>query len=125
MGLLKGVFTVLGVLVLALVGIAAYLYFTDYAAQATITGKGTDSSGNPYVVVTPKLLPGVHVQKTIPSNVADFVCVGYQVQFHVNTQAYRVFDKSGALVYDSATGQSNLGAAARCAASNGGGGVLG
>jgi hypothetical protein len=114
MGVVKIVFGIVGLLILAVIGLGAYLYFTDYAAQATITGKTSDG-----VVVTPKLLPSVHVTEAVPSDIAPFVCVGYQVSFHVNTHAYQVFDRSGTLVYDSATGQKNTAAAVRCAASNG------
>src|SRR5581483_2044957 len=115
--------TLVGVLVLAIVGVAAYLYFTDYGAQASVTGKGSDAQGD-YVVVTPKLWPSYHLTQHLDSNTAAFVCTGYQVTFHVNTHHYLVYDRSGTLVYDSDTGLQNAGAVARCAASNGGG-VLG
>ena len=120
MGLIKIVFTIIAILVLAVVGIGAYLYFTDYQAQATITDKGSDANG-PFVVVTPKLLPRTHFRQAVPSDMADFVCVGYQVLFHMNTHTYRVFDQAQTVVYDSATGQKNIAAAARCAS----GGVIG
>jgi hypothetical protein len=123
MGLIKGIFTVVGILILAVVGLAAYLYFTDYAAQATITSKGTDGSGA-WVDVSPNLLKSQHFRQAISSDLADFVCVGYRVSFHVNTHHYQVFDARDVMVYDSATGEKNLGAAARCAASNSGGAPL-
>ena len=120
MGLVKIVLTLVGVLILAVVGLAAYLYFTDYGAQASITGKGSDARGD-YVLVTPKLWPSYHLTQRLDANTAAFVCTGYQVTFHVNTHHTLVYDGAGTLVYDSAkSGVQNPGAVARCAASNGG-----
>ncbi len=118
MGLLKGIFTIVAVVVLAVVGIGAYLYFTDYAAQATVTERGSD-----HVVVTPKLLPSYHYRVALDSTTASVVCVGYQVEFHVNTHALKVTDATGVVVYEKdANGREtkNTGAALRCGASNGG-----
>lgn len=122
MGLIKGIFTVVGLIVLAVVGIAAYLWFTDYEAQATITGKGEDSNG-PYVVITPKLFPR-DIQQTVTSDQASFICVGYKVTYRIQTGHYQVFAEDGTLVYDSEQGLVNTAEALRCGASNRGG-VLG
>lgn len=119
-GVVKIVFSIVGLLILAVIGLGAYLYFTDYAAQATVTEK----QGND-VTITPKLWPGYHYKTTLDSNTAAFVCKGYQVSFHVNTHHYLVYDAAGALVYDSEKGLVNQGAALRCAGSNSGGSILG
>lgn len=127
MGVVKAVklvFGIVGFLILAVIGLGAYLYFTDYAAQASITDKGTDAQGD-YVVVTPKLWPAYHYAQHLDSNTAAFVCKGYQVDFHVNTKHYLVYDASHTLVYDSDQGLVNQGAALRCAGSNAGGGIFG
>lgn len=123
MGLVKGIFTVLGFLVLVLVGLAAYLWFTDYEVEATISDKGRDAGGD-YVVVTPRLIP-YDVKHVIDAEEATFVCEGYQVKYRVQTQRVRVFDDRDVLVYDSDSGLQNEGSLLRCGASNAGGGILG
>lgn len=122
MGLLKVIFTIVGVVLLALVGLAAYLWFTDYDAQATITDKGQDENG-PFVVITPKLL-SYDVKKTLTSDQANFVCVGYTVSYRIQSGAFQVFAEDGTLVYDSGQGLMSTDAALRCTASNNGGGIL-
>lgn len=113
MGLLKVVFSIVGLLVLAIVGLGAYLYFTDYEASGTVTEKGSDESGN-YVVIRPKLLP-YDVKQTVDASAAQFVCVGYQVTFRIQTEHYRVLDDRGRLVYDSQDGLTNAFSPTRCA----------
>lgn len=120
-GLLGIVFKVVAAIVLIVVGIGAYLYFTDYEAKATITETGKDAGG-PYAVVTPGLAPWIHHKASIPSEIAPFVCKGYHVRFHLQTRDLRVFDAAEkTLVYDSKTGEVNKVEALRCAS---GGGVL-
>ena len=127
MGLLGIVVKVVGALVLVLVGLGAFLYFTDYEAKATVTDRASDSACPPgaascSVTVTPKLLPSYHYTTKIDRQYWQVVCVGYQVQFRVQTHAYRVFDQAGTLVYDSRDpGAANVNALLKCAASNGGG----
>lgn len=125
MGLLGKVFGVLGFLILVLVGLAAYLYFTDYEAKATVTDKGQDENG-PYVVVTPNLLRFLDVEHSLTQEQANFVCVGYEVAFRVQTKHFQVFDDRGTLVYDSEDGLQDSEALLRCGASNAGndGGIL-
>jgi hypothetical protein len=123
MGLIKGIFTVVGVLLLALVGIAAYLWFTDYEAQATITDKGQDENG-PYVVITPKLFAR-DVTMPVTSEQASFICIGYKVAYRIQTGHYQVFDDRDELVYDSNEGLVNTGSAIRCGVANQGGGIIG
>jgi hypothetical protein len=123
MGLIKGIFTILGILVLALVGIAAYLWFTDYEASATVTDKGQDDEG-PYIVFTQKVLRR-DLKYHVTSEQASFICVGYKVAYRVQTGHYQVFDDRDALVYDSEEGLRNASAAIRCGASNQGGVIPG
>lgn len=123
MGLIKGIFTVVGILVLALVGLTAYLWFTDYEAEATITDKGQDAEG-PYVIITPRLVP-YDVKQSLTSEQASFVCIGYRVTYRIQTGFFQVFDDRDVLVYDSEQGLRNTNAALRCGASNTGGGLLG
>ena len=99
MGLFKVIFGILGLLILALVGLGAFLYFTDYEAEATITERGRDAEGS-YVVVRPKMLPYEHKQ-TIDANAARFVCEDYTVKFRIQSQKFQVYDPRGTLVYTS------------------------
>ena len=124
MGLIKVIFSVVGFVILALVGLGAYLWFTDYEAAAEITDKGQDTEG-PYVVVTPRLLPFMDARKTLTSEQAGFVCIGYHVTYRIQTGYFQVFDDRDILVYDSEKGLQNTGAALRCGAANSGGGILG
>ncbi|HEX2022247.1 MAG TPA: hypothetical protein VHH36_06005 [Candidatus Thermoplasmatota archaeon] len=118
MGLLKIVWRVVAVLVLAAVFLGAYLYFTDYEAKATVTQRGQDSGGT-YVLIKPDVLPYTH-KAYLDKSTWDFVCEGYRVGFHVKSADYQVFDKDGELVYDSKSGETNFSAAARCATGNAG-----
>ncbi|HVM45735.1 MAG TPA: hypothetical protein VM582_07340 [Candidatus Thermoplasmatota archaeon] len=112
MGLIGGILKLAALLVLALVGLAAFLYFTDYAAEATITEKGSDSGGQ-YIVIRPKVVPYDYKQH-IDSNAAQFVCEGYQVTYRVQTARYQVMDHDGRVVYDSESGLARLPDLVRC-----------
>lgn len=122
MGLLSVLWKVVALVVLAVVGLGAYLYFTDYEAKASVTEKGRDGGGD-YVVVTPSLFPYDH-KKYLSSDEAQFVCKGYEVTFRLQTQHFRVFDDRGTLVYDSQEGLRDRAALLRCGASNTAGGIL-
>ena len=120
MGLLKIVFRVVALVVLVVIGLGAFLYFSDYDAKATVTDRGSDAQGD-FVTVTPKLLPGYHYTYHFTSSddqYAPYVCKGYNVDFHVQTHKMRVTTSSGTVVYDSQQqpGIGTLGAALRCSA---------
>jgi hypothetical protein len=117
MGLFRLLFTLVAAVVLIVVGIGAYLYFTDYAAKATITDRGSACPPGS-ITITPALLPSYHYATTLDCSIFPFVCKGYDVTYHVQTKQYQV--KSGdKVVYDSATGQKDTVGLAQCAASNG------
>lgn len=116
MGILKIVWRVFALLILAVVFLGAYLYFTDYEAKAVVEERGQDAGGT-YVVIKPKILPYSH-KTYLDRSTWDFVCEGYQVHFLVKSQHYSVYDKDGDLVYDSKTDETNTSAAIRCAAGN-------
>lgn len=113
MGLIGGVLKIVGLLVLALVGLAAFLYFTDYAAEGSITEKGRDEGGD-YVVIRPKLVP-YDYRQPLDASAAAFVCEGYQVTYRVQSEHYQVFDQQLRLVYDSAEGLTDAFSPIRCA----------
>lgn len=113
MGLLGGIVKLLVIILLAVVGLAAYLYFTDFEAEGTITDKGTDSGGD-YVVIKPKLLLKPITQH-IDSNAAQFLCEGYHVGYRVQSKHYTVSDAGGRVVYDSETGLNDALTPTRCA----------
>ncbi len=102
MGLIGGIAKIVGIVVLVLVGATAYLYFTDYAVEATITEKSSDNNGN-YIVVTPKLVQ-YDVRKDVDAEAAAFVCVGYKVTYAVQSGFTEVFDRKGTPVWDSVNG---------------------
>lgn len=112
MGLLKGILKLVGLLVLAVIGLGAFLYFTDYQAEGTITEKGTDADGS-FVVIRPKLVP-YSITQRVNDDAANFVCEGYQVTFRLQTHHYQVKDQQGRLVYDSETGLNNAFSPIRC-----------
>lgn len=116
-GLLGTIVKVVGVVLLVLVGLGAYLWFTDYGAQATITDR---SSACPpgEVVVTPKLLPSLDHRTALDCSAWSFVCVGHEVEFRLQTKQYKVLDESGRVVYDSRTGETDTVGLARCGATN-------
>lgn len=112
MGLIKGIVSVVGLLILAVVGLGAFLYFTDYEAQGTITQKGSDSQGT-YIVITPDAVP-YDVTQRLDGQAANFVCEGYKVTYKVQSQHYRVLDQQSRLVYDSKTGLNDAFTPVRC-----------
>lgn len=117
MGLLSLVFKIVAAVVLVVVGLGAYLYFTDYEAKATIESKGEDAEGD-YIVIQPRLVPKSFT-KHLDAGTADYVCEGYEVSFRVQSQEYKVFDTKGRLVYDSVDGLQNAASLAQCAATGG------
>lgn len=112
MGLLGIVFKVVGIVILAVIGLAAFLWFTDYQAEGEITEKGRDSTGD-YVVIKPKLIPR-DIRQDLDSNAASFVCVGYKVTYRIQSQHYQVLDADGRLVYDSKDGLNDAFSPVRC-----------
>lgn len=113
MGLFGALFKVAAVLVLALIGIGAYLWFTDYAVDATITEKGEDADGD-YVIIRPRLAP-YDFKQYVDAQSASFVCEGYGVSYHIQTERYQVRDEQGRLVYDSEEGLTDAFSPVRCA----------
>lgn len=113
MGLLKGIVSIVGFLILAVIGLGAFLYFTDYEVQGTITEKGQDADGA-YVIIHPQLIPR-DVRQPLDDNAAPFVCEGYTVTYRIQTGSYTVRDTQGRLVYDSHDGLTNLYSPTRCA----------
>lgn len=119
MGLLGIIAKVVGAVLLVVVGIGAYLYFTDYEAKATITETTTEGNQH-YAFVTPNLIPTWHYKAAIPDDAAAFVCKGYKVHFRLQSNALQVFDESDStLIYDSTTGKINQVEAFRCAGTKG------
>jgi hypothetical protein len=102
MGLIGGLFKAVGFVVLVLVGLGAYLYFTDYAVEATITDKGSDAGGD-YVVVTPELAP-YDIRQEVEPEAVQFVCEGYRVTYRIQSGVTHVYDREGRLVWDSENG---------------------
>lgn len=113
MGLLGTVFKIVALVVLAVIGLGAFLYFTDYGAEATITEKGRDAEGD-YVVLKPRLIP-YEVKQRLDGQSAQFVCEGYGVTYHIQTEKYQVRDGEGRVVYDSEAGLTSAFSPARCA----------
>jgi hypothetical protein len=95
------------------IGLGAFLYFTDYAAEGTITAKGRDAEGD-YVVIRPTIFPR-EIAQHLDANAAQFVCEGYSVTYRLQTQHYQVKDAQGRLVYDSEEGLTDLFSPTRCA----------
>jgi hypothetical protein len=112
MGLIGLVVKILGVLILAVVAIGAFLWFTDYEAEATITDKGRDAEGD-YIVLRPKIYPR-DVTHHIDAEAAQFVCEGYQVGYRLQTKHTTVRDAEGRVVYDSENGLTDLFSPIRC-----------
>lgn len=113
MGLLGGILKVVGVLVLAVVGLGAYLWFTDYAAEGSITEKGRDADGD-YVVIRPRLIP-YDYRQPLDSDAAAFVCEGYGVTYRIQTGYYEVRDREGQVIYTSDDGLRSSLSPVRCA----------
>lgn len=128
MGLFGIVWKVVAVTILAVIGLGAYLYFTDYEVSATVVERSR-SANDPYVVIQPDaaFLASYLYKAQLDSETWQFVCEGYNVKFHVKSQIYKVYDGRDRLVYDSATGEVNQQAAVECGLNNspGGGGLLG
>ena len=128
MGLFGIVWKVVAVAILAVIGLGAYLYFTDYEVSATVVERSS-SANDPYVVIQPDaaFLASYRYQAPLEPEIWQIVCQGYNVKFHVKSQIYKVYDASDRLVYDSKTGAVNQQAAVECGLSNnpGGGGLLG
>lgn len=128
MGLFGFLWKVVALAILAVIGLGAYLYFTDYEVSATIVERG-DGSNNPYIVIQPDLpaISSYRYRTELDPDTHRFVCEGYNVKFHVKSQAYKVYDAENRLVYDSQSEQVRA-SAVECAVSNvprGGGGILG
>jgi hypothetical protein len=113
MGLIKLIVSIVGLLILAVVGLGAYLYFTDYEAKGEVTAKGRDAGGD-YVIIRPDLIPR-DFKQTVDANAAQFVCPGYSVTYRLQSGHYRVFDQQERLIYDSAEGLTDLFSPTRCA----------
>ena len=118
MGLLGIIWKIVAITFLAIIGLGAYLYFSDYEAKATVTEHGEDAGGT-FVVIRPKLVPFDH-KEYLDRETWNVVCKGYAVQFKLKSAEYRVFDATNDLIYDSATGEKNLVGAAKCGISHGG-----
>jgi hypothetical protein len=103
-GLLGIAFKVVAALVLIFVGLAAFLYFTDYEAKATISETGRDEGGA-FAVVTPRIAPWIDHKQALDDQSAQFVCKGYEVSFRLQTRALKVYDREGDLVYDNQRAQ--------------------
>lgn len=116
-GLLGTIVKVVGAVLLVLIGLGAYLWFSDYGAQATVTDRSAQCPPGE-IEVTPKLWPSYHHLARLDCGVWPFVCEGFEVTFHVQTKEYAVEDKSGRVVYDSRTGEADTVGLARCGASN-------
>lgn len=112
MGLIGGILKIVALILLALVGLSAFLWFTDHEAQATITEKGRDGGGD-YVVIRPKLIPYDYKQPLDASSAA-FVCEGYDVTYALQSGHYKVMDEEGRLVYDSNEGLTDAFSPLRC-----------
>lgn len=123
MGLFGIIWKILALLILAVVGLGAYLYFSDYEASATVVERSSDPN-DPWVEIEPDLpfLKAYRYRATLTQDQWTFVCEGYEVHFRVKSQVFQVFDLDGDLVYDSATGDINETAAAECVGTNVGGG---
>lgn len=124
MGLIGILVKVVGAIVLIVVGLGAYLYFTDYEANAAVTGRASDAECPPTadscaITVTPKIAPMWHYSKQVDRSAWQVVCVGFTVDFRLQTHEVKVYDQAKTLVYDSTDpNATNLAALAKCAASN-------
>lgn len=112
MGLIKILLRVIVFVVLAVVALGAFLYFTDYEADGVVKEKGSDADGN-YVVLRPRIVP-YDFKQHIDASSAPYVCEGYQIAFRVQSHHYTVSDTQGRPVYDSDTGLSQTFAPIRC-----------
>lgn len=125
MGLFGILWKVVAVAIVAVIGLGAYLYFSDYEASATVVERGEDNGGT-YAVIVPDVMPSYRYKAYLDEETWSFVCSGYNVKFHIKSQEYRVYDAQERLVYDSATGRLNQQAAIECGVTNTpGGGIFG
>lgn len=115
-GLLGTILKIVFAIVLVIVGLGAYLWFTDYGAQATVTDRSAQCPPGE-VVVTPKLLPSYDHKTSLDCGVWQFVCKGFDVTFHVQTKAYQV-KEGDRVIYDSKTGATDTVGLAKCGATN-------
>ncbi len=107
MGLIGRVFSLIGFLVLVLVGLGAYLYFTDYEVDATVTSRESDGSTN-FITVTPNKFP-YDVKQEVNNEAYQFVCEGYAVKYRVASGFTSVYDRENDLVWDSENGLNDIG----------------
>lgn len=123
MGLFGIIWKILALLILAVVGLGAYLYFSDYEASATVVERSSDPD-DPWAEIEPDLpfLKAYRYRATLTQEQWAVICEGYEVKFRVKSQFFRIFDVQGDLVYDSETQVLNTVEAAECAGSNIGGG---
>lgn len=118
MGLLGTIFKVIGAILLVLVGLGAYLYFTDYEAQASVTDRSQACSGGAgTITVTPDLAPTLHHELALDCDVWQVVCVGYDVTYRVQTK-HTIVKQDDRVLYDSKTGEKDVLGLARCGAQN-------
>ncbi|MDD5502056.1 MAG: hypothetical protein PHH26_01175 [Candidatus Thermoplasmatota archaeon] len=78
---MKAIFKALIILAVALAalgGFAAYLYFTDYSAEATITGKGQDEKG--YWVEATTRIGGFKIKQYLDTSTTPGMLSWYAVQ---------------------------------------------
>src|SRR5437870_4964716 len=106
MGLIHIVFTVVSAIVLIVVGLGAYLYFTDADVHAKITARDSGSAcpvtaSTCVIGVTPDLLPFYHYSTKLDRSYWQFACQGYGVDFHLQTHKITVKKSDGTIVYDS------------------------
>lgn len=119
MGLFKWIGRLVGLALLAVVFLGAYLYFTDAAVEATVTERGSD-----YAVVTPKLVPTWDYRVALDPSVARVVCEGYEVEFHVQSHDLIIYKDKGkpseVVVYSDVGGKKtqNTNENLRCGATN-------
>jgi hypothetical protein len=106
MGLLGIIFKVVAAVVLVVVGLGAYLYFTDANVQAKVTDRASDpdcpaTASTCSVTVTPNLAPFYHYKTNVDRQYWTIVCPGYTVDFRLQTHAMTVKDRDGKVVYES------------------------
>lgn len=102
MGVLGIVWKVLTLVILALIFLVAYLYFSDHTVEGEIVA--TDPDANPPWADAKLGLLGYTHRAQLDDAAADFVCVGYKVYYGVRSETLRVEDKTGATIYDSSKG---------------------
>lgn len=102
MGLFGIISGVLGLLVTAAAGGAAYLYATDAPVEATVTDKDCFVSE---IAVKTKNFGLDHKVRDVPTQECAVIQVGNFVQYHLRTERTIVYaSEGGACLYDSKTG---------------------